>query len=732
METSTYTPIRGRHAGDSARDTDRPWGVADITGGNEFSAGNHSSCNHSNCNDSSCNHSSGNDSSGNRSGGNDSGDADDRPDYISGAFTTLEGLSVTFNGLVDATLSRVERIDARIAALEAERAQVLAHARNQTVDGTLHIADSGATTERALKQLASEVGIATRRHDRTITAQLEDDTKLIDDLPSVTEALRHGEIDARRASVCVGPLSMLATDEHRERYDDLVVELARQHTPGRLKREAKALAASIASVTTQERCKQAHEQRSVWVTDLDDGISELHVVGASPFIHAVHERTTLMARAQLEIDVEKADAVRADEHLAEQQCHEVNDATSFAARTFAQIQSDIAVELLLASDPSELAQRDKTFQSSVTVTIPAISLAHNVEAIAQRHGAGTDLGPINDTAIINNAIAAPRHASGPIDREVARQIAGEAHELVRIITDPYEQQVTAVDARFPTAAMRRFLRTRDAHCRYPGCLRSASQCDCDHTIAREHGGPTALSNLAHLCVRHHKLKHVPGYSVEQSPTGALRWRTPSGQIVESFPTMAHLPGVGTSVEFRPHTSDDALQNGSVRNQSPPNGSAQKPAAQNHAAQKLAAQIHAAQIHAAQNDISQNDTVETDTAQTDTAQINTTQSDTTQIDTIQNGTTETEGTQDHSSENGPANNHVTQNHVMLDQEQQEGLLNGAMERATNDQGSQEPIRGHPASTDSAGPGRRVVWGSRNGHRVRDLIPSRAPTTATEPR
>jgi hypothetical protein len=43
--------------------------------------------------------------------------------------------------------------------------------------------------------------------------------------------------------------------------------------------------------------------------------------------------------------------------------------------------------------------------------------------------------------------------------------------------------------------MRRFIRKRDGHCRFPGCTRNAKHCEPDHIIPYSRGGPTAPWNL---------------------------------------------------------------------------------------------------------------------------------------------------------------------------------------------------------------------------------------------
>jgi hypothetical protein len=80
-----------------------------------------------------------------------------------------------------------------------------------------------------------------------------------------------------------------------------------------------------------------------------------------------------------------------------------------------------------------------------------------------------------------------------------------------------------------TAEQRRFVRTRDRHCRMPGCRRPPGRCDIDHGVPHADGGPTACWNLCCLCRRHHRIKtFARGWRFKLLPDGRLIVRTPSG------------------------------------------------------------------------------------------------------------------------------------------------------------------------------------------------------------
>jgi hypothetical protein len=104
----------------------------------------------------------------------------------------------------------------------------------------------------------------------------------------------------------------------------------------------------------------------------------------------------------------------------------------------------------------------------------------------------------------------------------------------------------------PTAAQKRLVKTRDRHCRMPGCRRRPGRCDIDHGRAYRDGGPTACWNLCCLCRRHHRIKtFARGWHFELLPDGRLIVRTPSGVY-----RMTRPPGWCYDAEPDPPWLDD--------------------------------------------------------------------------------------------------------------------------------------------------------------------------------
>ncbi|MGH9138730.1 MAG: DUF222 domain-containing protein, partial [Acidimicrobiales bacterium] len=61
--------------------------------------------------------------------------------------------------------------------------------------------------------------------------------------------------------------------------------------------------------------------------------------------------------------------------------------------------------------------------------------------------------------------------------------------------------------RFFRSATRRAVEVRDRHCTHPGCDTPADQCDVDHIIDYDNGGPTIQTNGRLKCPKHHRHRH---------------------------------------------------------------------------------------------------------------------------------------------------------------------------------------------------------------------------------
>jgi Domain of unknown function (DUF222)/HNH endonuclease len=222
------------------------------------------------------------------------------------------------------------------------------------------------------------------------------------------------------------------------------------------------------------RHREAVKARRVTVTPADDGMAELWALLPAEAALVVYQRVDALASKG------PADGRTADQRRA-----------------------DALVDLVLGSGAQQVAVR-------VDVTVPAVTLA-----------GGTQPGELA--------------GYGPIDADTARLLAagGFSRDTTwrRLLTDPVSGAVLDVGRRRyrPPAALAEHVRVRDRSCVFPGCVRPASSCDLDHTVAWEDGGTTSHRNLAPLCRHHHRLKHEGGWGLSQHEAGVYCWTSPTGR-----------------------------------------------------------------------------------------------------------------------------------------------------------------------------------------------------------
>ena len=110
----------------------------------------------------------------------------------------------------------------------------------------------------------------------------------------------------------------------------------------------------------------------------------------------------------------------------------------------------------------------------------------------------------------------------PVLADVAAQYADRQRLLAQIDARHCD--------RFPNTGLARFLCIRDRTCVWPGCRRSAVNCQIDHNQDRTDGGPTTQANTAPLCPRHHLYKTAGIWKLRQTRPGVFEWISPLGRV----------------------------------------------------------------------------------------------------------------------------------------------------------------------------------------------------------
>jgi hypothetical protein len=121
---------------------------------------------------------------------------------------------------------------------------------------------------------------------------------------------------------------------------------------------------------------------------------------------------------------------------------------------------------------------------------------------------------VETLAGLPGAPAARLEGSGPIPQETAQRLACDPTLSWLLGDAELENETSHAHRRIPPAT-RRALVARDRDCVFNGCHRPAIWCDGHHLVWWTRGGKTALSNLALVCGRHHRMLHEEGWMLER-------------------------------------------------------------------------------------------------------------------------------------------------------------------------------------------------------------------------
>ncbi len=124
--------------------------------------------------------------------------------------------------------------------------------------------------------------------------------------------------------------------------------------------------------------------------------------------------------------------------------------------------------------------------------------------------------------LANNPADMPGY--GPLDPDLARQLAASA-DWKRWITDPITGYLLDDgNRRLPTAALARFINARDARCDAPPCGK-ATRLDIDHIPTYAQARTTRATTLTRTCPRHNRSREKAGWTTPDSST----WVTDLGR-----------------------------------------------------------------------------------------------------------------------------------------------------------------------------------------------------------
>ncbi|WP_019873539.1 HNH endonuclease signature motif containing protein [Sporichthya polymorpha] len=395
-----------------------------------------------------------------------------------------------------------------MAEFAMQRAQEAAVAVAQAAAEGATREELEAVIEAAESSAAAELGVVLHLSPAAARARSDFASGLLRRLPETLKALEAGVLTERAAKVLWEETRDLnVADAARVERDCL--DKAKSLTPASFGRRVRKRVEELDPAAARKRHERARTERRVSMSPAGDGMAWISLLLPAEEAMAVYGVIDAAARLKVPGD----------------------------PRTLDQRKADAAVDLI--TRPGNQDPRVGYVVHMHGSTPPTPEPTHSAADptgggadAAHPTGGGVDAVDAADEGFVQvqggERIPAARarekadltvyHPSVPVD--------------IAALLEDYNSRA---DVYRPPARLKRAVRARDRHCRFPGCRVPADRCELDHTIAFEIGGRTVYFNLSALCKFHHRIKHMPGWTCSQDEHGVLTWTTPTGQVFITRP-----------------------------------------------------------------------------------------------------------------------------------------------------------------------------------------------------
>ncbi|WP_164984002.1 HNH endonuclease signature motif containing protein [Cellulomonas endophytica] len=516
---------------------------------------------------------------------------DDRFDHLVGhdlpvaALAAIPGVRDAAEARLDALLHALQRSEEAARAVAAWQTQLLAEAyrwgrlgaglAHRDPDATRHSSEE-LEHRTAVAELATLLAVP----EGTMSVRAREAVELTADRPAVLDAVSDGRLSLRHAQALLDGTRRLPEPAWAA-ADAELVPLGVGVTVRRFAVLVRRWCDRRHPVPTAERHATAREERCVRLVPERDGMTSLWALLPTAGAEAVYDGLTRTARAVL-------DGLPASA-----------DHGSLPGTTLDRLRADVLVDRLLGvttglpplpgppptgSAPSTAARPtspdpgdrsgDATRDPRSSPRDPAPSRGGarvflDVGASADEEGPAAQAPPASPPAppptiaggryrenpdaglhatihvtvpigtLLGEDLPGELAGVGPIDPALTRQLVAGARTLTRVLVDPVDGAVRAVDRTTyrMTGALRRLLQARDGTCRFMGCPRPVHRCDVDHAHDWAAGGCSDPENLVHLCRHHHRLKHLAGWRVAVAADGVASWVSPRGRRYRTEPAL---------------------------------------------------------------------------------------------------------------------------------------------------------------------------------------------------
>ena len=365
--------------------------------------------------------------------------------FLSVLLDSLDRSRLNGFDLVRAMQAR-ERLVSHFQAASVADVHEIAHAAPGTADSDPGRLD--APSGFAADELRPALRITRRAAELRLSVAFD----LCERLPRVWEMLSSGLIDLAKARVIANGTAHLEWEEARV-VAETVSERAPRLTAGQLAAWIRRLCVESDPEKAKKRREQAFEDRRLVIEPTVDGTAHLHMY-----------------------DMDLADARSVGKRVNARMISLRRDGDT---RSHDNLRADIAVDLLLGSDPTNSGR------GMLDMRVDLATLARLDEKAAEIPG------------------------MGPVIADIARKYADRhpnADWQATVCEDNGEVVDVICTSRRPTRQISRLVNARQPICSFPGCRMPAEECDFDHLLPVSEGGQTSARNGGPKCRHDHVLK----------------------------------------------------------------------------------------------------------------------------------------------------------------------------------------------------------------------------------
>lgn len=419
---------------------------------------------------------------------------------------------------------RLERLEA-VSRVEAQLAAVKARDAAEAVEiQQALLAPDAPVDERMFSEMSTVEEIAgVLTVSSAAAGALVEQSRRVCSLPPMMAALSAGDLSWQHARIVADETEGLTPDGAAalvaHLFDPDAPNPARGAAPGelvpaRFRAKVRAWRERHHPETLEKRHAKGVTDRRMEYTPDRDGMAWLSLYLPGDTACAIWNRTTATARGLQGPD---------------------------EPRTLTQLRPDIAASLLLGAGTTTATGEAAVGGAARATGDTAGTGAGSVSGTGSTGDVGKVPTPRADVLVTVPVFAllgltdepAVLDGLGPIPASMARRLVADgAESFYRVLVDPRDGaplEIGRTRYRLPET-IKQWIRMRDGKCTFPGCSNHTPDNHTDHLTAWEHGGRTAVRNLAQLCPKHHRLKHArtwtPDPATNNGPPG---WTSPTGR-----------------------------------------------------------------------------------------------------------------------------------------------------------------------------------------------------------